>query len=726
MPPVTQINNITSGPLWEPYPKGSTMERRGSWHKSTQSQNIQFNSSPLSSLRLPLASTSSLPSTPSASTKPPTLEDLEIEEMSTDRVSELVKRSINSRNGDRNIVLLLDMRPLTCYATSTIKSAINVSVPNVLLKRPMYSLKMVMEQLRTEREVEAFSNWRKFSNIVVFDATGTLPVKGSPIFCIIQKFRQEGCSAKMAFIHGGYNAFAHSHASLCYGANQQGMLDVSNKGQEQEGSNPNSVSETKKSSTNVRSRLHLGSLPEIMAKPNTGETSVCQTPMMENPNINPLFESVRLAMGLNTSITEEVAVRLPLGFTADSLQGQLPSWLDEAIHPDKGKSRLAKCFQKIEGSEKKRLALLMAPQEMTSNKETKLSISAGLEKGLKNRYNHIWPFDQTRVKIKECQDEEDDYINASFLNSPFGNKSYIATQAPLPSTFQDFWKIVWEQGSQVVVMLTREFEMGRIKCHQYWPSSEHPIMDLGLLEVKFINERRLDGFNDTILVRQMCLRHRNRDHTQEEKARSSTRIITQIQYTGWPDFGVPETPMDVLRVIYLANSYNNDVQALAGPMVIHCSAGCGRTGAFCTIDSVLSGFKQQSSEVLGIARTSSDLSHPRGIHNNAYALNTIGRAPTQSEWLGGSTIDAVYATVNRFREQRLSMVQCLRQYVFCYEAIVWQLVIERDGCGETLVSPSKGAIVSQAPCSSSLRSMSSGPAKFSKEDTYSPTTSYFS
>ncbi|KAF9952415.1 hypothetical protein BGZ70_000609 [Mortierella alpina] len=370
----------------------------------------------------------------------------------------------------------------------------------MLLKRPMYSLEMVTEQLTTEREVEAFSNWRRFSNIVFFDATGAVPSKGSPIFCIAQKFRKEGCEARLGYIH-------------------------------------------------ARGRLHLGSLPAMITKPGAGDTVACETPMMENPNVNPLFESVRQAMGLNTNITEEVAVRLPAGFSVDSIRSQLPAWLLNSLCEGTGKTNLAQDFQRVEIAEKKRLALLMCPQEMRSGRTTNFSIGAGIEKGLKNRYNNVWPFDHTRVKIQEPEDGVDDYINASYLRPPFSEKTYIATQGPLPSTFLDFWKIVWEQNSRVIVMLTREMEMGRIKCHQYWPSAQQPSMDLGSIRLTFLREEWPDVADTTVLVRQMRLQHLG--YPEE-----ADRVITQIQYTGWPDFGVPDTPLEVLEVVKLANEHN--------------------------------------------------------------------------------------------------------------------------------------------------------------------------
>ncbi|KAG0376546.1 hypothetical protein BGX24_007573 [Mortierella sp. AD032] len=448
-----------------------------------------------------------------------------------------------------------------------------------------------------------------------------------------------------------------------------------------------------------RQRLHLGSLPSMMTQPSVGPLG-CQTPMIENPNVNPLFESVRQAMGLSTNITEEIPVRLPMGFSLDTMKEYLPRWLLSAITDGSGKARLAEYFQKVEINENKRLALLMLPQNMRSGRTNNFSIGAGIEQGLKNRYNNIWPYDHTRVKLAEIDPGHDDYINASFLTPPLSRKSYIATQGPLPVTFQDFWKTAWEQNSRVVVMLTREQEMGRIKCHQYWPSSQHPLMEVGPMRVSFVNEFLPDATVGTILVRQMKLQHIRRP---EEPARH----ITQIQYTGWPDFGVPETPLEVLRVIQLANEHNVPVSS-AGPMIVHCSAGCGRTGAFCVIDSILTELSEHPEVVLqspsagkrlslstrpslefsrsGNDRVVGAMASSRSLLSGSMGVNG-GAAPSGAVPAGGSgagvsgtaedpMADIVYASVSTFREQRISMVQTLRQYVFCYEAIYWHLALE--------------------------------------------------
>ncbi|KAG0008418.1 hypothetical protein BGZ80_003464 [Entomortierella chlamydospora] len=639
------------------------MDRKESSHKLSQPFSSHFPTSPISSLKFPSVSTPTL--LPSMSPVTSALEDLGLKEISANTVSKLLEQLLET-NGGKSTIMLLDMRPPECHTASSIRTSVGVSVPSMLLKRPMYSLDMVAEQLTTKREVETFTDWRRFPNIVLFDATGATPVKGTPMYYIAQKFRREGCDATLAYIHGGYNAFALDHASLCCsdgGVSCNRTVATNNSDMANADSNK-AIPSTARSTT--RGRLHLGPLPNMELKIPEGAT-ICRTPMIGNPDINPLFENVRLAMGLNTNITEEVPVRLPLRFPIDSIRDRLPTWLLNSICEETGKTRVAEYFQKIEVAEKKRLAQLMAPQEIQSCRTAEFSICAGLEKGLKNRYNHVWPFDHTRVRIKECEEGEDDYINASLLKPPFGQKSYIVTQGPLPSTFQDFWKVIWEQESRVIVMLTREFEMGRIKCHRYWPTSDHPVMSLGSLKVTYMNDYRPEYSDDTILVHQVKLSHLNHPDMPE-------RTITHIHYTGWPDFGVPESPMEVLKVVQLANAHNTLTSA--GPMTVHCSAGCGRTGAFCVIDSILSELQSNPEAILaGRSQTKASPGSFQSNFTNERGPDMTKRDPSQLQ-KSEPMEDVIFVTVNRFREQRLSMVQCLRQYVFCYEAILWHLAIE--------------------------------------------------
>ncbi|KAJ2804282.1 hypothetical protein H4S07_004265, partial [Coemansia furcata] len=186
---------------------------------------------------------------------------------------------------------------------------------------------------------------------------------------------------------------------------------------------------------------------------------------------------------------------------------------------------------------------------------------------------------------------ESDYINASYL-SYFGGPLYIAAQGPLPEAMGDFWHMVWEQKSRVVVMLTKNAEHGRAKCHQYWPISLGGSMTYGEIEVVFEAEA-LHPDDHSVVARRLKLTNAG-----------SSVIVTHLQYLGWPDHGVPENPLGVLRLRQLARRAQTEAEVEHGtgrriPMVVHCSAGCGRTGAFCAIDTLLT-FAETQPMVAGL------------------------------------------------------------------------------------------------------------------------------
>uniref|UniRef100_A0A8C7L2Z1 Tyrosine-protein phosphatase n=1 Tax=Oncorhynchus kisutch TaxID=8019 RepID=A0A8C7L2Z1_ONCKI len=188
----------------------------------------------------------------------------------------------------------------------------------------------------------------------------------------------------------------------------------------------------------------------------------------------------------------------------------------------------------------------------------------------KNRYRDISPYDATRVILKST----DDYINANYINMEIPASSlinrYIACQGPLPNTCPDFWQMTWEQGSSVVVMLTTQVERGRVKCHQYWPNTDSTAT-YGHFQVACLTE---EG-NSAFLVRDMTL-----THFESEEVRD----LTQIQYVAWPDHGVPDDSSDFLDFVNLVRSKRTGKDE---PMVVHCSAGIGRTGVLITMETAL-------------------------------------------------------------------------------------------------------------------------------------------
>ncbi|XP_061715774.1 tyrosine-protein phosphatase non-receptor type 4 [Cydia pomonella] len=209
----------------------------------------------------------------------------------------------------------------------------------------------------------------------------------------------------------------------------------------------------------------------------------------------------------------------------------------------------------------------------------------------KNRYRDIAPYDSTRVIMKNCS--TGDYINASYINMEIPSSelvlTYIATQGPLPSTVGDFWQMVWESESSLVVMLTVLVERGRTKCHQYWPKvGNTPLKATNTLTVQTNSEQNLGHY----VRREMTIKESN----------GATRNITQLQYTAWPDHGVPEDAAAFINFTRLCSQLRNHraviptvIEELEGeaervldpPIIVHCSAGVGRTGALILAETAI-------------------------------------------------------------------------------------------------------------------------------------------
>ncbi|XP_062396888.1 tyrosine-protein phosphatase non-receptor type 22 [Sardina pilchardus] len=230
----------------------------------------------------------------------------------------------------------------------------------------------------------------------------------------------------------------------------------------------------------------------------------------------------------------------------------------------------------------------------------------------KNRYKDIVPFDHSRVRITlNVSNGDSDYINASFIKGVSGHKAYIATQGPLPHTVLDYWRMLWQYEIQVVVMACREFEMGRKKCERYWPAN---IEDLFVCEpfiVKCVSEENKGDYITRVL---------------NVTYQSASRTIRQLHYMNWPDHGVPDSIPPILELLQEMRGYQDHEDI---PICIHCSAGCGRTGALCAID---------------------------------YTWNLLKRQCIPENF-------SIYDLVQDMRTQRPSVVQTKEQYALVYRAV---------------------------------------------------------
>ncbi|XP_026091817.1 receptor-type tyrosine-protein phosphatase C isoform X4 [Carassius auratus] len=228
----------------------------------------------------------------------------------------------------------------------------------------------------------------------------------------------------------------------------------------------------------------------------------------------------------------------------------------------------------------------------------------------KNRYVDILPYDYNRVTLSTGG--EDNYINASFIEGYREAKKYIAAQGPKDETVVDFWRMVWEQKSSIIVMVTRCEEGNKIKCAQYWPSPdrEAEIFD------EFVVQLRSEEHCPDYIIRRLILTNK------QEKA--SEREVTHIQFISWPDHGVPGDPSLLLKLRRRVNSFKN---FFSGPVVVHCSAGVGRTGTYMGIDAMIE------------------------------SLEAEGRVD-------------IYGFVAKLRRQRCLMVQVETQYILIHTALI--------------------------------------------------------
>ncbi|NXA51643.1 PTPRJ phosphatase, partial [Nothocercus julius] len=203
----------------------------------------------------------------------------------------------------------------------------------------------------------------------------------------------------------------------------------------------------------------------------------------------------------------------------------------------------------------------------------------------KNRYNNVLPYDISRVKLSAQSHTTDDYINANYMPGYTSKKAFIAAQGPLSNTIDDFWRMVWEKNIYSIVMLTKCVEQARTKCEQYWPDKQS--MSYGDIIVTMVSE---------IVLPEWTVR----DFTVENTNVSEIHTVRQFHFTSWPDHGVPETTDLLINFRHLVQEYNSQ-NPIDSPVLVHCSAGVGRTGTFIAIDRLIQQMEMENTvDVYGV------------------------------------------------------------------------------------------------------------------------------
>ncbi|XP_042302974.1 receptor-type tyrosine-protein phosphatase eta isoform X2 [Sceloporus undulatus] len=203
----------------------------------------------------------------------------------------------------------------------------------------------------------------------------------------------------------------------------------------------------------------------------------------------------------------------------------------------------------------------------------------------KNRYNNVLPYDISRVKLSIQTQPGSDYINANYMPGYNSKKEFIAAQGPLPTTVQDFWRMIWEKNIYTVVMLTKCVEQGRTKCEEYWPNKQSK--SYGDITVAMTSE---------IVLPEWTIR----DFSVEKSDSSESHPVRQFHFTAWPDHGVPETTDLLISFRHLVQEYMKQNPSTS-PTLVHCSAGVGRTGTFIAIDRLIHQMEMENTvDVYGV------------------------------------------------------------------------------------------------------------------------------
>ncbi|KXS20949.1 hypothetical protein M427DRAFT_142624 [Gonapodya prolifera JEL478] len=541
--------------------------------------------------------------------------------------------------------LLVDVRPLAEYSRGHLAGAVHLSIPTTLLKREGFTIDKISPLVSSETR-RALTSLGTFSLVIVYDAESEQPAPNTPLSATMAKFDKiapRNCN--ICFLAGGFGKVQQKFPEHISRPPRTAQLDTTGLSLYL----PASAPPTPATSDNIDSALVTSQLPL-----HGGSRSGASVPTGSLGSASRGTSKFLYGTNVETEPPATYRVlrqRSGATLSPDLTRASLPSFIVKVATHEHPREELRRKFLTLQKEENARMYLA----EKAGGPTDPFSVSVGIESGFKNRYMNIWPYNYNRVHLHSSTTGSD-YINASHVRtvrlfSPALTSSgprdgvtnpaleeFVCTQGPIADTVADFWQMVWQENSRLVVMLARENESGRRMCHKYWPTSDQPVMDLSIhMSVRFLSSWDHPHSTSTITCRLLEVSWRDSSVSVESVV---SRTIIQVVFEGWDDHGVPEVKelsrllqvydeaMQVIRIVEGSSAF--------GPSIIHCSAGCGRSGTFCAlrwIDKVTRGGKELDS---------------------SWAKEHTGD-------------DVIFAIVRRLREQRLLLVQTFSQFCLLYE-----------------------------------------------------------
>lgn len=491
--------------------------------------------------------------------------------------------------------IIIDVRAYNKFIISHLKNSINICLPSTLLKRKNFDLVRMMncvDSTPTIRRIvtnvtQPMDNGRL--SILIYDANSTDDNVGFNLYYTFEKFLNYRDNFELSYLEGGFDSFI-------------GNRDII---EDSSGTPPSSP---------IKDHLKLSCF-QLPSSKSPEEMFVSSLKKNALPKLD--INSILKASKESDDILSGYQYKITLPEDFNNFKDEIPQWLQ--ILTKSNNEIIQKLYQKfckIERREQLRLKTVICKDKKCHSPsictptglcpgcdEIKYVMPRGVEYGLKNRYQNIWPYEHSRVKLT---DAPDDYFNANYIYN------YIATQDPLRETQEDFWNIIRENKIGVVVCLNDNFGQN------YYDGGK-----FNSFEVRIDNIEEKNGYT----IRKLRLIS---ESTPEH-------IVYHLKYKEWPDFGVPknfDSLIELMRFKHKLIKVNN----LNDKILVHCSAGCGRTGVFITVDHLI-----------------------------AELFNEVPDFWTNS--------DQIYKLINYQRTQRISMVQNFDQFIVCYELVAYFLIL---------------------------------------------------